>query len=66
MGHCLYVNERWCAIAGLAPEEAMGHGWVHGLHPEDRDRISDEWYRAIRDQKPVGSEYITGLCPQRH
>ena len=25
-GHYLYVNERWCEMAGLAPEEACGQG----------------------------------------
>ena len=31
-----YVNERWCEIAGMTSQEAMGHGWVRALHPELR------------------------------
>src|SRR5262249_33680079 len=25
-GKCDFVNERWCRIAGMTPEQAMGHG----------------------------------------
>ena len=27
-GNYVYVNERWCEITGLTPEEAYGEGWV--------------------------------------
>ncbi|MFQ5704980.1 MAG: PAS domain S-box protein [Gemmatimonadales bacterium] len=56
-GACLYVNERWCEIAGLSPEEALGGGWVKGLHPDDRERIVREWYDAVRENRPFRSEY---------
>lgn len=56
-GNCLYVNERWCEIAGLTPEEAFGEGWKQGLHPDDRDRIFDEWYQAAKQNLPFKSEY---------
>jgi len=42
-GNCLYVNDRWCQIAGLTPEEAAGKGWTQGLHPDDRDMIAAVW-----------------------
>ncbi|HEX2099857.1 MAG TPA: PAS domain S-box protein, partial [Candidatus Synoicihabitans sp.] len=35
-GDCVYVNERWCEMAGMSHEEALGQGWVMALHPEDR------------------------------
>src|SRR6185369_16137633 len=38
-GDCVFVNQRWCAIAELTPEEAAGSGWSQTLHPEDRDLI---------------------------
>jgi putative two-component system response regulator len=47
-GHCLYVNERWCEIAGLTLEEALGEGWAQGLHPDDREHVFTEWYRAAK------------------
>ncbi len=32
-GNCLYVNQRWCEIAGLTIEAAMGKGWYRALYP---------------------------------
>jgi PAS domain S-box-containing protein len=56
-GDCVYVNERWCAIAGLTVEEALGRGWARGLHPDDRDRVVELWYRAAREGVPFRAEY---------
>jgi PAS domain S-box-containing protein len=56
-GDCLYVNERWCQIAGMTCEEAFGKGWVQSIHPDDRDRIFAEWYRATQEKLPFKSEY---------
>jgi PAS domain S-box-containing protein len=56
-GNCLYVNERWCEVTGLTPEQAKGEGWASALHPDDRERISDEWHSAARDKLPFRSEY---------
>lgn len=46
-GDCVYVNSRWCEIAGLSPEQAYGKGWVSALHPEDRERVCEQWERAV-------------------
>jgi PAS domain S-box-containing protein len=56
-GDYLYVNERWCQIAGMTCAEAFGKGWVQGIHPDDRDRIFAEWYRAIEEKLQFKSEY---------
>jgi PAS domain S-box-containing protein len=56
-GNCLYVNRRWCEIAGLTPEEARGEGWSRGLHPEDREWVATEWYDAAKKNRPFHSEY---------
>ncbi len=56
-GDCLFVNERWCELAGLSPEEAAGRGWVRALHPHDRDRVFAEWYDAARTRREFASEY---------
>ncbi|WP_071190003.1 PAS domain S-box protein [Trichormus sp. NMC-1] len=56
-GNCLYVNDRWCEIAGLTPEEAAGLGWSSGLHPEDRDMISAEWDRCTQTGGTFSLEY---------
>ena len=51
-GHCLYVNERWCEIAGMSTTEAAGTGWLHALHTSDRDAVRSEWSRAVSRGQP--------------
>jgi PAS domain S-box-containing protein len=56
-GDYIYVNERWCEIAGLTPEEAHGDGWVRSLHPDDRELVCEEWSRAVNGNLPFALEY---------
>ena len=56
-GDCVYVNPRWCAMAGLAPEEAAGDGWGRAIHPEDRERVVAERHRAAESADVWASEY---------
>ncbi len=56
-GQCTYVNERWCEIAGLTPDQALGRGWATALHPEDRERVWADWSEATRNQSPFRAEY---------
>ncbi|NER79625.1 MAG: PAS domain S-box protein, partial [Leptolyngbya sp. SIO1D8] len=56
-GHCTYVNNRWCQIAGLTPEAASGYGWQQGLHPDDQDLITAEWYESVQENRPFQLEY---------
>ncbi len=56
-GFCFYVNPRWCDIAGRSPEQAKGEGWAQGLHPQDRDRVEEEWRVAARKGLAFQSEY---------
>lgn len=57
MGHCLYVNERWCQIAGLRLEAAAGLGWLNGVHPDDRGFVLTEWCAAAEANHPFRLEY---------
>lgn len=56
-GDCTYINERWQEISGLTLEEALEKGWVQSLHPDDQNRISQEWKQATRELRPFRSEY---------
>src|SRR5665213_2266196 len=51
--HCLYVNKRWCEMAGLIPEKAKGLGWKSAIHAEDRDRVLNSW----SDAAEIGNEF---------
>ncbi|HYH66203.1 MAG TPA: PAS domain-containing protein [Urbifossiella sp.] len=53
-GRCVFVNDRWCRITGLSAAEAAGDGWARALHPDDRERVRDEWYAAAA----AGREFV--------
>ena len=56
-GDTIYVNESWCEMAGLSPEEAAGRGWVKAIHPEDSKQISSDWYKIVESDGQWGTEY---------
>lgn len=38
-GRCTFVNRRWCEIAGLSLEQALGDAWQVALHPDDSEKV---------------------------
>ena len=57
LGDCLFVNPRWLEITGLSLAEAIGKGWSKALHPDDRERIYEEWYEAAQSGREFALEY---------
>lgn len=55
--NCLYANDRWCQMAGVSLEQAMGLVGVAALHPQDRDWVLAEWHRAVAAHLPFQQEY---------
>jgi diguanylate cyclase (GGDEF)-like protein/PAS domain S-box-containing protein len=56
-GEFEYVNERWCELAGLEAERAVGDGWAAALHPEDAQRVLTEWADASGTGADLRHEY---------
>jgi PAS domain S-box-containing protein len=56
-GRCLYVNERWCGIAGMSAAEAAGGGWLRALHPADRARVRHAWRASVAGRGPFKLQY---------
>jgi PAS domain S-box-containing protein len=56
-GHCLDVNERWCAVSGLEAKRAIGEGWTGTLHPDDRENVLVTWCEAVRKQTAFNQEH---------
>jgi PAS domain S-box-containing protein len=56
-GRTVFVNRRWCEIAGLTPQQAMGDGWQAALHPDDRQRVADAWAQAVREGESSAAEF---------
>ncbi|GAX42781.1 multi-sensor signal transduction histidine kinase [Tolypothrix sp. NIES-4075] len=46
-GKCIYTNPRAQAICGYTFEEALEHGWVKFVHPEDRQLYFYRWLQAV-------------------
>lgn len=56
-GSVIFVNEQWCIMTGLTPEQASGSGWAQVLHPDDRERIPNVWLQSVKEQRPFRSEF---------
>src|SRR5262249_14861658 len=56
-GACLFVNGRWCELAGMTAEEARGSKWLEAVHRDDRARVAAEWARSAESGGEWVSEY---------
>jgi PAS domain S-box-containing protein len=56
-GETIFVNERWCAMAGLSADQARGLGWIDALHPDDRGRIIAGWHEGVREGGSSAAEF---------
>lgn len=56
-GHCTYVNRAYEEISGLAGAEALGAGWAHSVHPQDRLKVFQAWGQATREHQPYQGTY---------
>ena len=56
-GECQFVNEYLCKMLDLSVPDAQGFGWVHSLHPDDRERIVEEWKNATHRKTFFSEEY---------
>jgi PAS domain S-box-containing protein len=56
-GGCLFVNECWCAMAGMKPEAATGSGWLDAVHGEDRERVRLAWRIAAAGGKAFALDF---------
>jgi two-component system NtrC family sensor kinase len=56
-GHITYANPAAVRIAGLEPGQAGLVEWKESIHPEDRERVVQEWYGAVS----AGRVYLNQL-----
>lgn len=53
---CIYTNSAYQQVSGLTLQQALGTSWNDSVHPEDRQRVSDEWLQAVQSGAPFHSE----------
>ncbi|MFL5846381.1 MAG: SpoIIE family protein phosphatase [Solirubrobacteraceae bacterium] len=54
-GNLLSDLPAWREVTGQSPDDLLGHGWLAGLHPDDRERVEATWDAAVT----TGSRYET-------
>jgi PAS domain S-box-containing protein len=55
-GQTTYVNPRWSEISGLEASKALGAGWLHAVHPQDREQLATGWQEAALAQSVSRAE----------
>ena len=56
-GACDYLSPQWVAYTGIPESEQLGSGWLHQIHPEDRQRVTLAWQSALASVQPFDTEY---------
>lgn len=54
---CQFVNQYWLSQMGLTLEEALGTGWMHTIHPEDREWVAREVIEAKKASRAAEAEF---------
>jgi PAS domain S-box-containing protein len=52
-----YANRFWLEFTGMTLEQTQGTGWTAAVHPEDIERVTGVWSKALETGKPVEVEY---------
>ncbi len=56
-GNCNYLSNQWIEYTGIPLSEQLGMGWLTPLHPEDRERVREEWLAAVGWKGEYDVEY---------
>ena len=56
-GDMVEDSPSWRAFTGQTFEQWKGFGWLDVLHPDDRDRVTEQWRRTIAERTGLEIEY---------
>jgi diguanylate cyclase (GGDEF)-like protein/PAS domain S-box-containing protein len=56
-GNVEEVGPRWLDLTGMAPQEALGTGWLGAVHPDDLARTVATWSNHLSSGMPLDVEY---------
>jgi len=56
-GLCTWINEFYSGLTGISIDEAKGFGWITGVYEGDRERVTDEWTSAVKQQRIFRLEF---------
>lgn len=61
LGQATYANEAFAVLADQSVERCLGLGWLDAIHPEDRERLLQEW---LDDTMPADAlSVVARLAP---
>jgi PAS domain S-box-containing protein len=52
-----YISKQWLEYTGVSDEEQQLWGWLEQVHAADRERVRDEWRKAVRTGTSFDSEF---------
>jgi PAS domain S-box-containing protein len=55
-GSVLFVNKSWRDFSGKKPEEDFADGWADLIHPDHRDQVVEEYWRAFETLQPFSTK----------
>ena len=56
-GAWVSVDEHWCRITGMTPDQAVEFGWLRGVAREDREEVAALWAKAVEAGGGFWAEY---------
>jgi PAS domain S-box-containing protein len=56
-GNVVSDVDGWTELTGQTPDQYGGSGWLEALHPEDKQRVLEDWQHSLRNKAPIDVEY---------
>lgn len=53
-GQYIWVSRRWTELTGITLGDAKGRTWEEAVYSLDRQRVTDEWSRAVAEHESFG------------
>ena len=54
---CTWFNRRWLEAVGRTMDDALRHGWLDGVHPDDMESCLDMFTAAFDARRPLSMEW---------
>ena len=56
-GRRTYVSIGYSRLVGQPASESLGTSWIHSVHPEDRERVLEEWNASVAGERSFDMTY---------
>ena len=56
-GYCDYISPQWVEYTGVPATEHFGYGWIDRVHPDERDKVREEWRQCVLTGSVFDNEF---------